>query len=196
MSKYKYYFRRTRSDIAKDILKLLLAAGMIYIAAGSPYFISSLLKKERKFKKYKERKIYDTFYNFKKQGLINIEKEGYDVRISLTKKGRQRAGWMQIDELKVAKTKSWDRKWRVVIFDIPHFKRLQRNAFRTKIKELGFRHLQKSVWVCPYECADEISLLRDFFGLTGKEICLITAVEIENGPSLQKLFKICKMAAS
>jgi len=108
----------------------------------------------------------------------------------LTSEGKKKAGRFQIDSLKIAKPKNWDKKWRLVIFDISQLRQVMRNAFRGKLKELGFYPLQKSVWVCPYECQDEIALLRDFFGLNEKEIRLIRAEDIEDDSYLRKIFKL------
>src|SRR3989344_2837198 len=92
--------------------------------------------------------------------------------------------------LKIKKPKKWDGMWRLVIFDIPQLKSVQRNAFRGKLIELGFMPLQKSIWICPYQCDDEIGLLRDFFGLGEKEIRLIAAQNIGSDSYFRKVFKI------
>ncbi len=190
VSKYKYYFKKPRSEIVKDILKGLAMGGMFYVAASSPYFGLSLWKKYRKFRKYERRKIYDAFYNLRREGCIKIRKKNRQIYISLTKKGKKKAGWLQIDELKIKKPKKWDRKWRIVIFDISELKKFYREAFRGKLKELGFYPLQKSVWICPFNCSDEIELLKDFFGLTEKELRLIVASDIGEDSLFKKDFKI------
>lgn len=190
MSKYRYYFSKPRSEIVKDVLKGLAIGGAVCIAAASPYFVSNLLRNVQNGKKYKSKKVYDTFYNLKRQGYINIKKKNHQIYISLTKEGKKKAGRFQIDCLKIKKPKQWDKKWRLVIFDIAQLKNLQRNAFRGKLKELGFYLLQKSVWVCPHSCRDEIELLREFFGLSQKEIRLITAENIEEDDFLRKIFKL------
>ena len=190
MSKYKYYFRKPRSEIVKDIFKILAVSGMVYVAASSPYFVLNLMRKFRRLKNYKKKKISDTFYNLRKQGCIKITKKNHQIYISLTEKGRKKAGWMQIDELKIKKPKKWDRKWRIVVFDIAQLKIIHRNAFRGKLKELGFKKLQKSVWVHPFECRDEVALLRDFFGLSEKEVILMTVEKLESDTFLRRLFKL------
>ena len=190
MSKYKYYFAKPRSEITKDILKWLAISGAVCIAATSPYFSINLIKGFKNRKKYKKKKVCDTFYNLKRQGYIDIKSRNHQIYIFLTKEGRKKAGRFQIDSLKINKPKKWDRKWRIVIFDIAQLKNLQRNAFRGKLKELGFYPLQKSVLICPYSCQDEIALLRDFFGLSQKEIRLITAANIEDDNFLRKIFKL------
>jgi DNA-binding transcriptional regulator PaaX len=51
----------------------------------------------------------------------------------------------------------WDGKWRIVMFDIPQKYERQRHLFRAKLKILGFQMLQKSVFVIPYPCEEELS---------------------------------------
>jgi len=194
--KYKYYFKRPKSEIVKDILYWLSVAGAVAIAATSPYFGVNLLKaykkaqKQKREKKYPRKKFYDAFYNLKRQGLIEIKKQNHQIYISLTREGKKKAGWLQIDALEIKKQKRWDRKWRIVIFDISQLKKLYREAFRGKLKELGFYPLQKSVWIYSFPCQTEIELLREFFGLTEKEIRLITAENIGDDSKLRKFFNL------
>lgn len=188
--KYKYYFKKPRSEIVKDILYWLFVSGAVLIAATSPFFLTNLLKGYKKWRKYPKKKVSDTFYNLKRQGLIEIQIKSQQIYISLTEKGKEKAGWLQIDALKIKKPKRWDGKWRIVIFDISQLKKLYREAFRGKLKELGFYPLQKSVWVYPFDCQAEIELLRDFFGLSEREIRLIVAENIGNDKNLRKFFKV------
>jgi len=193
MTKYKYYFRKPRSEIIKDILSGLAIAGAIYIAASSPYFVLNLergIKKWLREKKYKKKRVYDAFYRLRKEGCIKIEKKNHQIYISLTEKGKKKAGWLQIDSLVIKKPKKWDKKWRIVIFDISQLKKLYREAFRGKLKELGFYPLQKSVWVYPFDCRDEIELLQEFFGLSEKELRVIITEDIGKDDWLKKIFKL------
>ena len=190
MSQYKYYFRKPKSVIAVDIVKWLAVAGAVSVAATSPYFAINILKGFNKGKKYEKEKICGAFYRLKKQGCINIQQKNHQIHISLTAEGKKKAGRFQIDSLEIKKQKKWDGMWRLVIFDIPQLKNVQRNAFRGKLIDLGFTLLQKSIWICPYRCNDEIGLLRDFFGLSEKEIRLIVAQNIGNDSYFRKVFKI------
>ena len=62
MTKYKYYFRKPRSEIVKDILKTLAMSGAICIAASSPYFVVNLFKSFKQFRKYKGKKKLAEFF--------------------------------------------------------------------------------------------------------------------------------------
>ena len=190
MSKYRYYFRKPKSEIAKDILGSLIIGGMIAVAATSPFFIVNLIKGLKGLKKYPNKKVYDNFYKLRKQGLVDFYKKNNQIYISLTEKGKKKAGWMQIDALKIKKPKKWDGKWRILLFDIMETKKFHREALRGKLIELGFRLLQKSAWVIPYECKDEIGLLKSFFGLSDKEVKLVVAQSIEGEKELKERFKL------
>ena len=190
MSKYKYYFRKAKSEIVKDFLYWLMISGAVAVAAGSPYFGVNLWKAFKRRKKYESKKIYDVFYRLKRRNCIEIKNRGYQVYISLTEKGKKEAGWLQINALKIKKPKKWDKKWRIVIFDIAQLKKIQREAFRGKLKELGFKPLQKSVLIHPFDCKDEIELLKDFFGLTEKEVRLIVSPDIGKEKELRKIFRL------
>lgn len=188
--KYKYYFRKPKSTIVKDIFYWLAIAGTIYTAASSPYFVQNLLKNFRRFRKYQSRKVSAAFYRLKKEGCIKIERKRKQFFVSLTKKGKEKAGWLQIDALKIKKPKKWDKKWRLVIFDISQLKKFFRELFRGKLKQLGFYQLQKSVWVHAFDCRDEIEVLKEFFGLKEHEVRLVIAEDIGNNQKLKDFFKL------
>ena len=193
-AKLKYYFKKPRSEIAKDILYALFVTGAIAVALSSPYFGRNLLKAFKKWiksRKYqKPKKVYSVFHRLLKSGYIIAEKRNHDIYIRLTEKGKRAAGWLQIDALKIKRPKKWDGKYRLVIFDISQLKRIYRDALRGKLRELGFIRIQKSVWLCPFDCRDEIELLREFFGLSEKEMRLIIAEDIGNDKWLRKIFQI------
>jgi len=56
--------------------------------------------------------------------------------------------------------KRWDKKWRVVIFDIKESLRITRDKVRRQLVSLGFMRLQNSVWVYPYDCEEIITLIK------------------------------------
>ncbi len=188
--KYKYYFTKPKSEITKDILMCLLAAGAICIAGNSPYFVRNILKEFKKWRKYSKKKISDTFSNLKRQGLIKIKNENHQIYITLTKEGKKKAGFMQIDNLKIKQHPKWTGEWWMVIFDIAQDKKLHREALRGKLKELGFYPLQKSIWIYPFDCRAEIELLKDFFRLSENEVRLIVTKNIGDDKKFQKLFKL------
>lgn len=179
--KLKYY--------SKEILKYLLLAGAIYVAASSPYFILNLMKNFSKLRPRK-RKFTSAFNYLRKRGLIEVKRTGHDVIVHLTKEGKKRAGKYQIDDIEIERPKRWDKKYRLVIFDIPAASKTVRDILRRKLKEWGFYPLQKSVWIHAFDCKEEIELLSEFLGLNKKQIQVLEVTKIENDQFLRKFFKI------
>ena len=85
------------------------------------------------------------------------------MKLFLQKAGHKKALSFKIDEIKIKKPEKWDGKWRIVVFDIPEKKKAAREALRKKLKDLGFVELQKSIFINPYECEDEIDFIVEFF---------------------------------
>lgn len=52
--------------------------------------------------------------------------------------------------------KTWDKKWRVLIFDIPEKYHWKRDSLRNKIKKLGFGMVQQSVWISPHPFEEDV----------------------------------------
>lgn len=94
-------------------------------------------------------------------GLKNLEYREIIKRVDggryrFTKKGES---WFRGSLLRYYRNMDvkWDKKWRVVIFDIPQELHNKRNRFRKKLKSLGFYKIQKSVFVFPYPCENELA---------------------------------------
>lgn len=109
------------------------------------------------------------------------------MKIVLKRRGRQVALTYKFDELQIKKPSRWDRKWRLVMFDIPHVKKRARDALRNKLRELGFYQLQKSVFIYPYPCENEIDFIAEVFNIR-RHILLITANDFEGSDKLQYYF--------
>ncbi len=119
------------------------------------------------------------------------EREEKDGKITLiiSEAGKKKALSYCLEEMVIKKPEKWDKKWRLVIFDIPEKKRKVRDALRTKLQELGFFELQKSVFVHPFDCKEEIDFIVEFFEL--RSFVRFAIVEnIDNDLHLKKLFNL------
>jgi CRISPR-associated endonuclease Cas2 len=189
--------KRKVGEISAVILKSILYAGTIAIAATSPQFGCRIIPKiiqhlawKRKRNKSDEKRFYNSFYLLRKKGLLQMDYRGQQLYISLTEDGKKHIRENQIDYLEIKKPQLWDHNWRVIIFDIKEKQRLKREALRGKLKELGLFKLQDSVWVCPYDFQKEVSILRNFFGLGKNEMKIIIASNIEDDGDVRKHFKL------
>lgn len=86
------------------------------------------------------------------------DKEQFKFKISLTRKGAQEYLKYKIEKKKRAE---WDGKWRIIIFDILENQRQIRDLLRNRLRWFGFKELQKSVWVFPYDVRKETEELLD-----------------------------------
>ncbi|MBI2642330.1 MAG: CRISPR-associated endonuclease Cas2 [Candidatus Wildermuthbacteria bacterium] len=187
---HTYYFKKPRGEIVKDIFKWLMVGGVVAVAATSPTFLYDILRGINKSGRYKKHSVVNAFARLRKEGLIAVQEHNHQIYVSLTDEGRKRAGRFQIDSLSIKNPKKWDKKWRMVIFDIPNKKKMVREALRGLLIQLQFYRLQESVWVHPFDCADEVKLLKNFFGLTAEEMQLIIAEKIENQSALSNIFRL------
>jgi hypothetical protein len=109
--------------------------------------------------------------------------------VIITERGLSRIIKADIENLKFPKHKKWDGKWRIVLFDIPESHKPARDALKNKLKDLGFKQLQKSAYIYPYECLDEIEKIRCFYNIRPYTF-LITASHIEGDKKLKQIFKL------
>ena len=154
-----------KSAFVNNLLKTLVISGLIVVASTNPLFgikVIGALQKELKRKKWREFK--NSLNYLKYRGFIKVDQNpdgSYSVKT--TAFGKHQAEKYILDEVSIKIPKKWDKQWRVIIFDIPADKQKNRLAFLSKLKVLGFIMLQKSVWVHPFECKDEISVLARAF---------------------------------
>ena len=136
---------------------------------------------------YDKREIRQTLHSLRRYKFVRHVRNDNGVKYLLTPKGESRLRNFLIDTIEIKKQKHWDGKWHMVIFDFPiKFKKV-RDAFRWKLKELGFFQLQKSVWVSPYACETKILFVADFFGV-GKHIEILEINKILNDWKLKNHF--------
>lgn len=186
--KTKYYLKKPKGEIVKDILLWLLIAGGIVIGGGAPI---KLFFNSNQSKKRNRQSARNAFARLKKQGAILVEKSGHDYCITLTKEGKKKAGWLQINDLKISKPQKWDGKWRLLLFDVEQEERWRRDALRSFLTRLGCVLLQKSVWVHPYDCRSEIDVLREFLGLDERHLKYVEAdIRGEDAIWLKKRFRL------
>lgn len=143
----------------------------------------------REWRKINERELHLEIRRLYQSRLLE-RKENVDGSFTfvLTDKGKTKAITYRFDEIRV-KSKDWDGKWRIVVFDIPEKLRRGRDALRNKLKEFGFYELQKSVFVFPYQCEDEIDFIIEFFNLR-RYTRMGLLEKIDNDLHLKKIFKL------
>ncbi|OGI25102.1 MAG: hypothetical protein A3J76_02655 [Candidatus Moranbacteria bacterium RBG_13_45_13] len=170
----------------------LALGGVVFAGAVLPGILKAVGSSSH-FRRYKKSGIKNALGNLKRRKLIDIiSEQNGRVKVILTNKGKKRVKEFTMDNLAIAKPKKWDEKWRVVIFDIPTQPKqlnIARAALREKIKELGFHKLQKSVWIYPYPCEDEILLVGEIFEVS-KFIEILTVEKLLHEAKIKASFNL------
>lgn len=123
------------------------------------------------------------------QKVIKIFMVGDKMAVQITKKGRRRLLKYKFEDLKIPKPNNWDKKWRIVAYDIPKEKKGARDAIRSTLKELGFLELQKSVYLFPYPCHEMIEFLREIYGV-GEHVTYLTIGYLEEEDAYKRYFDL------
>ena len=175
-----------RDKIQKAILQSIAAAGLLSVALLAPNALQIL-----KFFGWKPHKRYREVIARSRNRLIEHGLLAHNERgfLKLTPKGDTKLRELERREYQLPHPKRWDKKWRVLIFDIPEKRKGLRDKVRLTLVSLGFRQLQKSVWVYPYDCEDLITLLKADFKI-GKDLLYMIVDSIENDGWLRKSYKL------
>ena len=97
----------------------------------------------------------------------------------MTKKGEDKLKEYSHSDYELLIPRTWDKKWRVLIFDIPEHRRTLRNKIRNTLIGIGFLRVQYSVWIFPYDCEELVTLLKADFRI-GKDLLYLIVERIEN----------------
>jgi len=126
------------------------------------------------------------------QGYIRTVKgSGNKNFCELTDKGRELAKKFEYRNVHLEPKRRWDRRWRIVIFDVPERLRQKRDILRTALTRLGFICLQKSVWVYPHDCTELLVLIRKDLAIY-RHVLFIVADSIERERDVAKHFGLEK----
>lgn len=138
---------------------------------------------------YDDKKVVKAFSGLRRYKFVRHVKAEKSSAYLLTPKGESHLRNIVIDDIEIKNPKKWDKKWRLVIYDLPIRFKKARNAFRWKLRNLGFFQLQKSVWIYPYPCEEEILFVANFFGVK-KHIEILEISKILDDQKLKTHFNL------
>ncbi|MFA6494442.1 MAG: hypothetical protein WCT49_05305 [Candidatus Paceibacterota bacterium] len=176
------------SQATKVALGLVVACGVLTAFSIMPGLTVAAAQYKRA-RYYSKKQLRDAGENLKRRGYVEITQKGGRPRIRLTKKGKEYFQKMIFEEARLSSQEKWDGKWRFVLFDIPTERNKAREALRWRLRILGFYQYQKSVWVYPYPCKDEILFVADHFGV-GKFVEVLEATGLSDDTALKKYFEL------
>lgn len=141
--------------IEKDILEQLSLGDLLYgflLSSRSTRRMHQLARERAKIR-YR-----------RKLALTRLEEQGLVRRcgeqVSLSDSGEAALDALIGEKRDMLKTQArWDKRWRIVSYDIPEKKKGLRDKVRHVLKRVGFIELHHSLWVFPYDCRELTDLL-------------------------------------
>src|SRR3989344_7410476 len=152
--------RAKRRNLKKAILEVVQASALLGVAIVAPNVPQALYKlglvrlggKDASTIGRARCQLLDSGYISNEKGLLRITSKGSNFLNRLT-----------TEEALKTNPRRWDGLWRVLIFDVPEYRKGVRDNIRRSLQAVGFLRLQDSVWVYPYDCEDFIVLLKADF---------------------------------
>lgn len=151
-------------DNINEVLKIIGSAGFSGLSVSAPNASRGLSPLLRKFPA-RQVDASRLLYDLKRQALIDVTIQAGQIRYTLTPAGAYRLQELALDEVRIARPKKWDRKWRLVAFDVPVKQSRQRQKFVAKLQALNFFMLQRSLWVYPFPCFFEVEEIASHYNV-------------------------------
>jgi len=171
----------------------LLGGGFLVVSAIAPAasarLVNDLVKLYFRKKRFEREKFLRDLKNLQIRNLVDYrELPNGDIKISVTKAGKKLDLIYNLDTLKLDTAKKWDGHWRMIMFDIPEYKKIARDAFRQKLSQLGFYPIQESVFITPHPCEKEIDFVCSLFEIR-QYILIFYVSHFEGEEKLRHHFK-------
>jgi uncharacterized protein YuzE len=145
---------------AELLLKIFQKADDFFFCLNYPSLTRHMsARAARQYLDYKWNGLPKPLTRLKNDGMISVKKINDQVLIKITKKGKIAA--LQILISKIHKNLPIGEQL-VVAFDIPEVARNARYMFRYSLRKMGFKQLQKSIWVTQHDVINE---MQRFIGL-------------------------------
>lgn len=154
----------TTKQSINTTLKLIGIAGFSGIIVSAPNSLMALkqiLKKSPVRLSSPERILAE----LKRQGLVDVSNDANHWHFTLSPAGIHRLQQVIIDEVTIPRPAVWDGKWRLVAFDVPTSQSKQRKYFTAHLQRMDFHMLQKSMWVHPFPCFEQIEQVAGHYNL-------------------------------
>lgn len=180
--------RRRRENIQGVVLSAIGIAGILAVAMIAPNIFQAfprVLGKKRYKLAFQAR---TAAARLAARGHVRFVERHGKKWIEITEKGR-RILELERQKMRLAalRGKRWDKRYRLVMFDIPQRRKQIRDAVRRLLRECGFLRLQDSVWVFPYDCEELITLVKSDMRI-GKDLLYAVVDSIENDTWIKRHF--------
>jgi DNA-binding transcriptional regulator PaaX len=172
-----------KSQLQKFILTTVQVAGVLAVVVLAGQVITALGKMGFIPRRRQKESIHNARMRLVQRGMLEY-RNGF---LRLTKIGAHELKRMERLEFRLQRPRRWDGRWRILIFDIPEYRKTLRDKVRRTLISLGFVRLQDSVWAYPYDCEDFVTLLKADFKI-GKDLLYMIVDTLEYDKKLREKF--------
>ena len=180
------------SNITRGLLVLTALGGILTVGAVVPNLMKIFALKDRK--KLNEKgyfRLKRSFYELRKRRYIERAQSQRGDVWRLTSLGKKKLERYLVDDIVIPRPRRWDKKWRLIFFDIPDSVRYLRDSFRIHLRRLECCLVQKSVWAHPFQCQAQIYEIARSLGIT-KYVDIYTIEDFDNPRALSHFRSILK----
>ncbi|MDE1966159.1 MAG: CRISPR-associated endonuclease Cas2 [Patescibacteria group bacterium] len=179
---------RNKRDMQNAALVAVSTAGLIAVAALAPKLVNLLGSTGLDAKlRYQTKSVLG---RLARKGCIEFVKENDSTFVRLTARGEQALEFeRQKRSLANGKPRRWNKRYRLVIFDIPEKRRSLRTRLRAELASIGFLRIQDSTWLYPYDCEEFVAMLKAELRI-GKDVLYAIVEQIENDGWIRKHFSL------
>ena len=180
-------FQRRKGYLQNALMSAVAISGLLLVTAAAPNVLQLIGKLPGSKYKFNYR-MKTVAGRLAERGLVKfVTREGRKY-MELTSAGtRELSRAQEENSLRARAKKRWDKRWRMVVFDIPEKYRKSRDKLRLTLRSLGFVQLQASVWVYPYDCEEVVALLKTDLRV-GVSVLYAIVEKIENDERLKEKF--------
>tara|TARA_B100000378_G_C18042482_1_gene411007 strand:- start:941 stop:1471 length:531 start_codon:yes stop_codon:yes gene_type:complete len=169
----------------KAVLQVLADMGLLSAALVAPNVLKILHYREKGKRRRKTHDINNRILtDLVKKDLVFIHGRGKKRCVGLTVTGRRQLELAFYNSKNTSRSKGWT----MIIYDITEKERIKRDYLRKDLQRLGFKKVQHSVWISPYQDKEIAALLRAKYKL-GKELVIMRLKDIEGEAYLKRWFE-------
>ncbi|MFA6006659.1 MAG: hypothetical protein WC764_02965 [Candidatus Paceibacterota bacterium] len=169
-----------REILATQILDLLASQTVLIFTRGKTRRRAIHEHCDKVWFEMNRKVLFATLDKLKLRGYVEVVKGKDSYKMAMTRDGASYRLKRMYNALTLNQEKKWDKKWRMVLFDIPEPLKPARDALRTKLKKLGFKEFQKSVFVFPYPCEEEVNFVLNYHEISEYVYLLESRIQPDN----------------
>lgn len=186
--------REITSKLVDEIIRYGAFGAFVTAGLVTPGVLLALDKPFAKLMKTLDKRDYERQIRRETQRVIRYMKQqgllagDYEHGLQVTEKARRRLARREFREKKVAATARWDGYWRIILYDVPEDQKSARDALGDQLRRFGCFQLQKSTWITPFACRDEVVEIAANYGVDAY-VTYFEAISLDNEKVLLARFK-------